>query len=127
LWQIVGTIWQYPHFISYANELAGPRDRRYEILADSNLDWGQAFPDAIRYAKQNGFGKLRFSYFGRLNENMWRFEDICAFRTFPVDPAKNETVTMISVSNWYACGYNKEEAYRKENIQNVVADVFLVF
>lgn len=126
LWQIMSTISFYPHFISYTNELV-PRARRFEVLADSNLDWGQALPDAFSYAGRKGFATLRLSYFGRLTESMWRFEDICAFRVFPIDPNKTETVTMISVSNWYYCRYNKQEMYRKDRIWNVVSDSFLVF
>lgn len=126
LWHVVSTVLQYPHFISYTNELV-PTEKRYELLADSNLDWGQALPDAVGYAKRKGFGTLRFSYFGRLDERIWRFEDICAFRQFSIDPNKTVTVTMISVSNWYSCGYNKEDRYRKERIWDVVADSLLVF
>lgn len=127
LWQIVGTILQYPHFISYANEFAGPRERRFEVLADSNLDWGQALPDLARYVQTQKIGKVKLSYFGRDDENEWRFEEICAFHDVVLDPKSNKEVTVISVSNWYYCGYNKEEAYRKEHIWNVVADTFLVF
>lgn len=127
LWQIVGTIWQYPHFISYANELVGPRERRYEVLADSNLDWGQALPDVMRYVQAKKIGKMKFSYFGRDDENEWRFEEICAFRDVILNPKSNKELTVISVSNWYYCGYNKVEAYQKAKIWNVIADSVLVF
>ncbi len=127
LWQIVGTIWQYPHFISYANELVGPRDKRYEVLADSNLDWGQALPDVMRWAKREGIGTMQFSYFGRDDESEYRFEDICATREMVLDPKSTKVVTLISVSNWYYCGYDKEEAYQKAKIWNVIADSVLVF
>ena len=127
LWQIVGTIWQYPHFISYANELVGPRDKRYEVLADSNLDWGQALPDVMRWAKREGIGTMQFSYFGRDDESEYRFEDICAIREMVLDGKSTKVVTLISVSNWYYCGYNKEEAYQKAKIWNVIADSVLVF
>ena len=127
LWEIVGTIWQYPHFISYANELVGPRDRRFEVLADSNLDWGQALPDVMRWVKREGIGTMQFSYFGRDDESEYRFEDICALREMVLDPKSTKVVTLISVSNWYYCGYNKEEAYRKAKIWNVIADSVLAF
>jgi succinate dehydrogenase/fumarate reductase cytochrome b subunit len=32
----------YPHYIPYFNELVWDRKQAYKILADSNLDWGQA-------------------------------------------------------------------------------------
>ncbi len=138
LWYIVGTIAHYPHFVSYANELVGPREKRYEVLADSNLDWGQALPDLALHARREGIGTIRFSYFGRDDAGRyglpsttpyggWRFEEICAFHNVVVEPRLNKEVTAISASNWYYCGYNTAEVYRKENVQEVVADVFLVF
>lgn len=137
-WFIIGTLAQYPHFISYANETVGPREERHEKLNDSNLDWGQALPDLVRYAKNNTLGTMKLSYFGRddggkyglpskISYGSWKFEDICAFHEVAIDPKSNREATVISVSNWYSCGYNKEEAYQKANIQNVVADVFLIF
>lgn len=126
LWQIVSTILHYPHFISYTNELV-PRARRFEVLADSNLDWGQALPDIMRFGTQRNIGTMRLSYFGRMSEDEWRFEDICAFKSIVLEPSASETMTAISVSNWYYCGYYTEEAYRKEHIWNIVADTFLVF
>lgn len=138
LWYAWGSVSAYPHFISYANEFVGPRDRRYEVLADSNLDWGQALPDVARYIRQHQLGTITFSYFGRDDGGPyglasttayggWKFEDICAFHD--VHPYAKDTAktAIISVSNWYACGYNTKDAYRKEKIRDVVADVFLVF
>ncbi len=127
LWQIVGTILQYPHFISYANELVGPREKRYEVLADSNLDWGQALPDVMRWAKREDIGTMKFSYFGRDEASEYRFEDICAIGEMVLNPKSTKVATLISVSNWYYCGYNKEEAYQKAKIWNVIADSVLVF
>lgn len=138
LWYAWGTVWQHPHFISYANELVGPRARRYEVLSDSNLDWGQALPDLVQYVKDTRLGKVTFSYFGRDDASLyglqsktvygsWRIEDVCAFHDVVLDSNTKEERTVISISSWYYCGYNKEEAFRKENIRDVVADVFLIF
>lgn len=127
LWYVGGTIAQYPHFISYANELAGPREKRYAILADSNLDWGQALPDLTRYMQKQKIGKVKLSYFGRDDENEWRFEEICAFQDKIENLRLKRTATVISVSNWYYCGYNKIEKFKKEYIWDVVADSLLVF
>ena len=138
LWYIVGTLVQYPHFISYANELAGSRDARHEILSDSNLDWGQALPDVGRYVRNKSIGRATFSYFGRDDASqyglpspaafgLWKFEEICAFHEVDLDPNLPRKATIISVTNWYACGYNTHINYSKEKIRDVVADVFLVF
>lgn len=39
---IVSVLSYYPHYIPYFNELVLDRKLSYKILADSNLDWGQA-------------------------------------------------------------------------------------
>lgn len=39
-WLVSGTIRIYPHFLSYFNEFIGPKNGS-EVLADSNIDWGQ--------------------------------------------------------------------------------------
>lgn len=39
---IASSLSYYPHFIPYFNELVPDRRQAYKILADSNLDWGQA-------------------------------------------------------------------------------------
>lgn len=138
LWYIGGTVVQYPHFISYANELVGPRERRFEMLIDSNLDWGQALPDLARYVKQENPAKVRFSYFGRDDAALyglpsaqpyggWRFEDICAIHDVVRSSQSTREMTIISISNWYYCGYSRHREYLKEHIRDVVADVFFVF
>lgn len=138
LWYLVGTLGAYPHFISYANELAGPRDRRYEVLTDSNLDWGQSLPDMADFVRREKPGHLSFSYFGRDNGNpyglvsnrewgSYRFSDICAFHEIALPDAAGERIVAISVSNWYGCGYSKEKQFSKQNIRSVVADSILIF
>lgn len=138
VWYAGGSVWQFPHFISYANELAGPRARRFESLSDSNLDWGQALPDVARYIRNNNIGKLQFSYFGRddgahyglsspLPYGSWKFDEICAFHVVNTNERSKQERTIISVTNWYSCGYNKQRDYQKEKIREIVADVFLVF
>jgi hypothetical protein len=38
-WYAVSTLSYHPHYMSYFNELIGPRINAYRFLADSNLDW----------------------------------------------------------------------------------------
>ena len=42
IWGIASSLSYFPHFIPYFNELVLDRRFAYRILADSNLDWGQA-------------------------------------------------------------------------------------
>jgi 4-amino-4-deoxy-L-arabinose transferase-like glycosyltransferase len=53
IWAFISVGTYYPHVIPYMNELAGERQFRYRILADSNLDWGQNRWVVERYLKDN--------------------------------------------------------------------------
>lgn len=137
LWYVGGTLIQFPHFISYANELAGPKDKRFEKLVDSNLDWGQALPDLARYVRQKNPIQISFSYFGRDNGNdyglvsatpwgSYKSEEICAFHEIPL-VGTGDRIVAISATNWYQCGYMKQPQFQKEKIKDVVADSILIF
>ncbi|MBI5449259.1 glycosyltransferase family 39 protein [Candidatus Gottesmanbacteria bacterium] len=138
IWYILGSVSSYPHFVSYANEFAGPADRRYEVLTDSNLDWGQGLPDMADFMRQEKLGHLSFSYFGRDNGNPYglisnrewgshQFGDICAFHEIVSPYATSNRMIAISVSNWYGCGYSKSDQFSKQKIRLVIADSILIF
>jgi hypothetical protein len=46
---VVSTLSYFPHSLAYFNELVPDRRLAYRILADSNLDWGQAGREFERY------------------------------------------------------------------------------
>ena len=50
LWAIVSALSYHPHYMSYFNELIGPRRNAFRFLADSNLDWEDRSYDIARYA-----------------------------------------------------------------------------
>ena len=58
------TLKTYPWYISYFNELAGPRDNSYKYLTDSNVDWGQGLKELAIYLKNEKAGGIYLSYFG---------------------------------------------------------------
>ncbi|MFZ1947568.1 MAG: glycosyltransferase family 39 protein [bacterium] len=43
----------FPYYIPYFNELVWDRKQAYRVLADSNLDWGQAAGEARRYKAEH--------------------------------------------------------------------------
>lgn len=48
-WQAVSVLSYHPHYMSYFNELIGPRLNAYRFLADSNLDWEDRTWDIERF------------------------------------------------------------------------------
>jgi len=138
LWFAYGTGMSFPHYISYANEFAGPVRLRYRVVMDSNLDWGQSLPDFERYIQTIRPGFVSFSYFGRDNGDTYglvsdfaygshRFEDICAFHHINLPYASTKIIVAISVSNWYYCGYYTDPKFSGRPIKDVVGGSILIF
>lgn len=132
LWYLVEIASSFPHFISYANELT--LDQKQFLLTDSNMDWGQSLPDVKKYALNNS--SFLFSYFGRDNGNLYNLKsntvygsykknEICAFHQ--IGKVKVEEPILISVSNWYACGYNRMPEYAKSKIKDIIAGTTFIF
>ncbi|MCX6794211.1 MAG: hypothetical protein NTY06_03865, partial [Candidatus Gottesmanbacteria bacterium] len=128
----------FPHYISYANEFAGPPQSRYRILMDSNLDWGQSLPDFARYIKEIQPGFVSFSYFGRDTGDAYgltsdiaygshRFEDICAFHHINLPYQSTKIMVAISVSNWYYCKYNADPQFSGRPVKAVIGGSVLIF
>lgn len=66
-WCIVESARAYPHYLSYFNQLV-PRDRAYEHLVDSSLDWGQDLPGLATWLKEHrssGNSNVYLAYFGQ--------------------------------------------------------------
>lgn len=57
------TLANYPHFISYFNEFT-PKEKRYERLVDSSLDWGQDLLRLKKYIDDNNIENIKVDYFG---------------------------------------------------------------
>ncbi|MBI3242692.1 MAG: glycosyltransferase family 39 protein [Chloroflexi bacterium] len=92
-----------PHFLAYFNEFVGP-ENGYQVLADSNLDWGQDLPALARALDGR---PVYLSYFGQADPayygiNATRLpgwpppDDVADFS--PADPAPG--LYAISASNF---------------------------
>jgi len=59
----VSTLYNYPNFIAYFNEIT-PKDQRYNKLIDSSLDWGQDLLRLKQYIDSNNIKDIKVDYFG---------------------------------------------------------------
>ena len=64
VWLALDTLSIAPNHIAYFNPLAGNRDRNYELLVDSNLDWGQDLIALREWMRTQPIDALNLSYFG---------------------------------------------------------------
>lgn len=138
IWYTVGTLLYFPHFISFANVFAGPREKRYEKLIDSDIDWGQGLFDVASFMKKQQVSTLSFSYFGTDNGIFYglasetpyatfKKEEICAFHEIKGPTSNGPSMTAISFSNWHYCGYYLLPAFRKDRVVGVLSDSVLIF
>jgi hypothetical protein len=63
-WMIIGALSAWPDGLRFINEIWGGRRDGYEIVSDSNYDWGQGLPDLARWQSQHGVANLDVWYFG---------------------------------------------------------------
>lgn len=57
-------LFTYPHYLAYFNLLAGKAESRWQILSDSNIDWGQDLPALAQWQQSHLDQPLYLSYFG---------------------------------------------------------------
>jgi len=64
IWYIFGTLWNFPHFLSYFNELAGGPYGGWRYATDSNLDWGQDLKRLADFVEEKQIPSIAVDYFG---------------------------------------------------------------
>ncbi len=62
LWLALSSFAAHPNYIAYFNELAPTP--HYDVLVDSNLDWGQGLKQLRSYLDEHGIERVRLGYFG---------------------------------------------------------------
>ncbi len=63
---IGGSLWQGPHWLSFFNTAAGGPYSGYQVLCDSNVDWGQDLPELQQWLNEHPEAKqsLNLAFFG---------------------------------------------------------------
>lgn len=54
----------HPHYLSYFNGLAGGPENGYNILIDSNIDWGQDLLRLKTWMAENNVAEIKLGWFG---------------------------------------------------------------
>ena len=60
---LISSIFTFPHYMSYANELWGGHTETYHYLTDSNTDWGQQLISTKQYLDRRGIRDCWIAYF----------------------------------------------------------------
>jgi hypothetical protein len=85
LWLLLIALSTWPHYIPYFNWLAGPAERHWRVLSDSNLDWGQDLPALAAWQRETGKKPLYLSYFGTAHPSAYGL-DFIALPTWEPGP-----------------------------------------
>lgn len=62
-WAILTTLFIYPYFLTYFNEIAGGPDNGHEWVVDSNLDWGQDILRLADFIEKKNIKEIKLDYF----------------------------------------------------------------
>jgi len=71
LWLIFGTLWIFPDYLAYFNELAGGADGGYRYLADSSIDWGQGLKELKRYLDEHAITDVKLAAFSSVDPALY--------------------------------------------------------
>ena len=69
-WQAASLAWNFPGQISYFNDFVTP-ERKFYLLGDSNLDWGQDLKRLASVAAERKWGKVKLAYFGAVDPGVY--------------------------------------------------------
>jgi 4-amino-4-deoxy-L-arabinose transferase-like glycosyltransferase len=63
IFHAVSSLRAFPVYLAYSNEIWGGPANTYNLLTDSNVDWGQQLYVTARYLNQHGIKDCWFAYF----------------------------------------------------------------
>lgn len=64
-WLMVETLWRWPHYLAYFNQVVGGPSKGYQHLVDSSLDWGQDLPGLKKWLDRHRAAEPAYlDYFG---------------------------------------------------------------
>jgi hypothetical protein len=139
---VASSIRAFPNYIPYANELWGGPAKTHEILADSNVDWGQGLTAMKQYIGQHQIKNCWFAYFGSLIVDVSYYGIPCkvlptAFADLihspmPIVPPQVEgpvfiSATEISRMYWRADWVNPYVALQQMPPSALIADSILMY
>lgn len=64
---LASSLWTYPDYLAFFNELAGGPGNGHNLLVDSNLDWGQDLKGLQMWMKNQGVTRIQLAYFGTID------------------------------------------------------------
>jgi hypothetical protein len=86
VWAAASTLSFYPYFIAYSSEYPPGRDRAYEQLFDSSIDWGQGLVALREFMREEGADVVYLGYFGSALPEGYGIKYVPLPSYFPLPP-----------------------------------------
>lgn len=64
LWYFFVSVFTFPFYLAYFNEIAGGPANGHKFVVDSNLDWGQDLKRLANFVEERGIERIKVDYFG---------------------------------------------------------------
>jgi hypothetical protein len=119
LWVVAGSVWIWPDYLAYFNELIGGPRQGYHWLGDSNLDWGQDLKGLGKFMVDHDIKRIALSYFGTADPAHYGIDYLylpsanSSLRYLP--PSGNSALTprffAISASEYQSSAFENKDVY----------------
>lgn len=96
-WYVAISLFVFPSYVSYFNEIIGGPKNGYFYVIDSNIDWGQDLLRLKQYVKVNNLTSIHVSLYG---PEEWLFKD-------------NQEITCQDSKGWFAVSVNRLVGFHK--------------
>ena len=89
LWFIAETVFAYPYYLSYFNEIGGGTANGWKYVTDSNYDWGQDLKRLTNFVNENNIQKIAVDYFGGGDVNYYLHDRAVNWQSSKGDPRES--------------------------------------
>jgi len=113
LWMFLSSLINFPHYLSYFNELAGRTPNGYKVATDSNYDWGQDLKRLKKWTDKNlpADERLAIDYFGGGNPPYYFGDQAVPWWSSKGSPAEQDI-------KWFAISLTFLQGAHAKPVQN---------
>jgi len=132
---VAGVAWSFPNYIPYFNLPSRLIGRPIDLLADSNLDWGQDLPLIAKWQREHPGVKLYLSYFGMCDPEAYGIRATPVYPAYEfgpeAQPITEKGVLVISASRaqglYYPDTHERSHMLRQLPIREILGNSVLIY
>jgi hypothetical protein len=106
LWLAISSLRVYPQGISYFNEWIGGPENGWKYLADSNVDWGQNFPELVEFVRDHKIPMIKTFLFGLDLPERYGITGVWESQEWPASPDSMKPRVLTPFRGYYAISIN---------------------